>query len=83
MYRRNNLHIGSTNTTLALIKRQHMRLNGSTPERQIVQGVLPLISLRPSNRLITLFYLTRLGNCTSIPTLLTGLLISYLVGNKV
>ena len=35
-------------------------------------------SVRPSIQLITLFYLliTSLGNCPSIPTLLTGLLIA-------
>ena len=73
---------GTNTTTLAPIKSQHMWLKWlDTGEADCVR-VLPLISLRPSNQFITLFHLTSLGKCPSIPTLLTGLLISYLVGNK-
>ena len=73
---------GTNTTTLAPTESQHMWLKClDTGEADCVR-VLPLISLRPSNQLITLFYLTSLGKCPSIPTLLTGLLNSYLVGNK-
>ena len=74
-----------TNTSLlGLIKSQHVWLKSlDTGEADCVTVfAFDFSNIRPSIRLITSFYLTSERNCPSIPTLLIGLLISYLVGNK-